>query len=242
MTCMTVSAQSAMTDEQVIKFVMKEQKAGSTQQEIAVKLVQKGVTTDQIKRVQKKVERLKKDEGLGAVGDKTLGTDKRQRKANGDPKNDNNSSQRLKDKSPRRIVSLDDEEDPEDTEDYKAGLLKKDMDVFMPDSFDLYDRKVIQDYLKAKDEYENGYASELCAGAWRCGVYRYLWGFAEKRRGHHHSRRTGYRRGLWSHPDWWPHRGSGQSASKVATEESLQQFADYVLGGTNPHHHGQRNG
>ena len=69
---MTVSAQSAMTDEQVIKFVMKEQKAGSTQQEIAVKLVQKGVTTDQIKRVQKKVERLKKDEGLGAVGDKTL--------------------------------------------------------------------------------------------------------------------------------------------------------------------------
>ena len=62
MTYMTVSAQSAMTDEQVIKFVMKEQKAGSTQQEIAVKLVQKGVTTDQIKRVQKKVERLKKDD------------------------------------------------------------------------------------------------------------------------------------------------------------------------------------
>ena len=54
LTCMTVTAQSSMTDEQVIKFVMKEQKAGSTQQEIAVKLVQKGVTTDQIKRVQTK--------------------------------------------------------------------------------------------------------------------------------------------------------------------------------------------
>ena len=154
LTCMTISAQSTLTDEQVIKFVMKEQKAGSTQQEIAVKLVQKGVTTDQIKRVQKKVERLKNNEGLGTVNDKTLGTDKRQRKANGDPKKDNNSTQKLKDKSPRRIVSLDDEEEQEETEDYKAGQLKKDMDVFMPDSFDLYDRKVIQDYLKAKDEYE----------------------------------------------------------------------------------------
>ena len=154
LTCTSMTAQSSMTDEQVIKFVVKEQKAGSTQQEIAVKLVQKGVTTDQIKRVQKKVERLKNNEGLGTVNDKTLGTDKRQRKANGDPKKDNSSTQKLKDKSPRRIVSLDDEEEQEETEDYKAGLLKKDMDVFMPDSFDLYDRKVIQDYLKAKDEYE----------------------------------------------------------------------------------------
>ena len=68
LTCITVSAQSSMTDEQVIKFVMKEQKAGSTQQEIAVKLAQKGVTTDQIKRVQTKVERLKKNQGLGATG------------------------------------------------------------------------------------------------------------------------------------------------------------------------------
>ncbi len=119
LTCMTISAQSTLTDEQVIKFVMKEQKAGSTQQE--------GVTTDQIKRVQKKVERLKNNEGLGTVNDKTLGTDKRQRKANGDPKKDNNSTQKLKDKSPRRIVSLDDEEEQEETEDYKAGLLKKDV-------------------------------------------------------------------------------------------------------------------
>ena len=152
LSCMTVSAQSSMTDEQVIKFVMKEQKAGSTQQEIAVKLVQRGVTTDQIKRVQKKVERLKNDEGLGAVEDKTLGTDKRQRRNNGDPKKDNSSSQKLKDKSPRRIISLDDEE--ELSQEEKAGQLKSDLNTFMPDSFDLYDRKVIQDYLKAKDEYE----------------------------------------------------------------------------------------
>ena len=50
LTCTNISAQSTMSDEQVIRFVMKEQKAGSTQQDIAVKLVQKGVTTEQIRR------------------------------------------------------------------------------------------------------------------------------------------------------------------------------------------------
>ena len=52
--CLQAMAQSKMTDDQVIKFVAKEQKAGSTQEEIAMKLVQRGVTTDQIKRVQKR--------------------------------------------------------------------------------------------------------------------------------------------------------------------------------------------
>ena len=101
LTCTSMMAQSSMTDEQVIKFVMKEQKAGTSQQEIAVKLVQKGVTTDQIKRVQTKVERLKKNQGLGTVEDKTLGEDGRQRKNNGNPrkqKDDNQSTQKLKDK------------------------------------------------------------------------------------------------------------------------------------------------
>ena len=155
LTCMTVSAQSSMTDEQVIKFVMKEQKAGSSQQEIAVKLVQKGVTTEQIKRVQNKVERLKKNQGLGTVEDKTLGEDGRQRKNNGDPrrqKDDNQSTQKLKDKNPRRIAALEEAEG--DLEDEKASMLKKDLDVFMPDSFDIYDQQVIRDYLKARDEYE----------------------------------------------------------------------------------------
>ena len=156
LTCANMSAQSSMTDEQIIRFVMKEQKAGSTQQEIAMKLVQKGVTTDQIKRVQQKAERLQKDQGLGTVKDKTLGTDKRQRKNNGDEKktDDNKSTQKLKDKKQRRI-SLDDDDEEKNTETEAEALkLKKELDIFMPDSFDIYDQKVIKDYLKAKDEYE----------------------------------------------------------------------------------------
>ena len=155
LTCANMSAQSSMTDEQIIRFVMKEQKAGSTQQEIAVKLVQKGVTTDQIKRVQQKAERLQKDQGLGTMKDKTLGTDTRQRKNNGDEKktDDNNSTLKLKDKKQRRI-SLDDDDEKTTETEAEALKLKKELDIFMPDSFDIYDQKVIKDYLKAKDEYE----------------------------------------------------------------------------------------
>ncbi len=152
LTCTSMTAQSSMTDEQIIKFVAKEQKAGSTQQEIAVKLVQKGVTTDQIKRVQKKVERLKKDQGLGATGKELEDGDGRMRKNNGKAKKDDNaSSQKLKNKNPRRIAL---EEDEMESDEEKASTLKKDLDVFMPDSFDIYDQKVIKDYLKAKDEHE----------------------------------------------------------------------------------------
>lgn len=152
LTCTSMTAQSSMTDEQIIKFVVKEQKAGSTQQEIAVKLVQKGVTTDQIKRVQKKVERLKKDQGLGATGKELEDSDGRMRKNNGKAKKDDNaSSQKLKNKNPRRIAL---EEDKMESDEEKASTLKKDLDVFMPDSFDIYDQKVIKDYLKAKDEHE----------------------------------------------------------------------------------------
>ncbi len=152
LTCANLSAQSSMTDEQVIKFVMKEQKAGSTQQDIAVKLVQKGVTTEQIRRVQQKVERLKKNQGLGATGKEFEENDGRMRRNNGNAKKDDNaSSQKLKDRNPRRIAL---EEEEAQTNDEKATVLKNELDIFMPDTFDLYDQQVIRDYLKAKDEYE----------------------------------------------------------------------------------------
>ena len=151
--CLQAMAQSTMTDDQVIKFVAKEQKAGSTQEEIAMKLVQRGVTTDQIKRVQKKVERLKKDQGLGTVKGKTMDTeDGRKRKNNGETKRKGDQlSQKLKDERLSRR-QLGEEVAEQDAED--ARTMKEDLDMFMPDSFDIYDRQVIKDYLKAKEEHE----------------------------------------------------------------------------------------
>ncbi len=46
----------SMNDEQVIQFVQKEQAAGSNQQSIVQKLLRKGVTPEQLRRIRRKVE------------------------------------------------------------------------------------------------------------------------------------------------------------------------------------------
>ncbi len=67
-------AQSSMTDEQVMEFVVKEHEAGTSQSQIVTQLMQRGVNIDQIRRVRQKYERLAKNQGLGTVtgsGDKS---------------------------------------------------------------------------------------------------------------------------------------------------------------------------
>ena len=54
----------SMSDEQVVSFVQQEQAKGSSQQQIVTRLLQKGVTTDQLRRIRKKYEAEKN--GLGA--------------------------------------------------------------------------------------------------------------------------------------------------------------------------------
>ena len=60
-------AQTAMTDEQVMEFVLREQGRGTTQAQIVTKLMQNGVDIGQLRRVRAKAERLQKNQGLGTV-------------------------------------------------------------------------------------------------------------------------------------------------------------------------------
>ena len=68
---MGMMAQSSMTDDQVMKFVIKEHNAGTSQSQIVTKLMQNGVNIEQIRRVRKKYERATKDQGLGQVSGAT---------------------------------------------------------------------------------------------------------------------------------------------------------------------------
>ncbi len=55
--CLPVLTYSqSMTDEQVVKFVKQQQESGQSQQQIVTKLFQRGVTTDQLRRIRKKYE------------------------------------------------------------------------------------------------------------------------------------------------------------------------------------------
>lgn len=81
---MSVHAQSSMTDDQVMQFVLKEHNDGTSQSQIVTKLMQRGVDIQQIRRVKSKYERQIKQGGLGLVADKAVNdAEERMRTANG---------------------------------------------------------------------------------------------------------------------------------------------------------------
>lgn len=67
LTSAKVMAQSSMTDDQVMSFVVKEHNAGTSNAQIVTKLMQKGVDISQIRRVRTRYEREAKQGGLGNI-------------------------------------------------------------------------------------------------------------------------------------------------------------------------------
>ena len=63
--CIFAAAQSVMTDDQVLKYVVTETQKGTSQQQMAAELIKKGVTTTQLQRVRQKAEKLRKEAGSG---------------------------------------------------------------------------------------------------------------------------------------------------------------------------------
>ena len=82
-------AQSSMTDEQVMEFVINENAKGTSQQQIVTKLMQRGVDIQQIRRIREKYEKEHKGDVLGAkdlTGKNAI--ESRLRQNNGDKKDD----------------------------------------------------------------------------------------------------------------------------------------------------------
>ena len=108
-------AQSGMTDDQVIRMIQREQKAGSSQAQIVTKLMQSGVDISQIRRLKDKYDRQINQKGLGNVNDETLQpNDSRMRKNKQDATNsalNKYSNNRIQRNSADRIEI--NEKDPE---------------------------------------------------------------------------------------------------------------------------------
>ena len=151
---MNIMAQSSMTDDQVMKFIVKEHNAGTPQSQIVTKLMQNGVNIEQIRRVKKKYERAAKDQGLGQVSSTTGSkNDTRLRsngkkKANGDAKDDEylddkksqyDSQNRLKDgrvKDKRSYVF-------DDTND-EWNDMRDELDEFVPGTAALLEKLMME--------------------------------------------------------------------------------------------------
>ena len=151
---MGIMAQSSMTDDQVMKFIVKEHNAGTPQSQIVTKLMQNGVNIEQIRRVKKKYERAAKDQGLGQVSSTTGSkNDTRLRsngkkKANGDGKDDEylddkksqyDSQNRLKDSrvKDKRSYVFDDTND-------EWNDMRDELDEFVPDTAALLEKLMME--------------------------------------------------------------------------------------------------
>ena len=68
---LTISAQS-MTDDQVMKYIVKEHSAGTSQAQIISNLMKQGVDINQIRRVRKKYEKEIQERNLGSLADNAV--------------------------------------------------------------------------------------------------------------------------------------------------------------------------
>ena len=88
--------QSGMTDDQVMDYVIEQNSKGVSRQHIITQLMQRGVTIDQIRRIQRKYQKQTNGEALGA-DDITAGTKaakSRLRQANGDQRDEEKASKK----------------------------------------------------------------------------------------------------------------------------------------------------
>ena len=59
-------AQSGMTDNQIMDYVIEQNAKGVSRQQIVTQLMQRGVTIDQLRRIQKKYQKQTQNGALGA--------------------------------------------------------------------------------------------------------------------------------------------------------------------------------
>ena len=139
----TAWAQSGMTDNQVMDYVVEQNANGASRQQIVTQLMQRGVTIEQIRRIQKKYQKQMTNGAMGAeditAGSKNVKT--RMREQNGElrqeqaDKDKRKASQfRVKDTNPKNQTRRHTYDDND--RDYVE--MDEAMDFMMPDSLKYY--------------------------------------------------------------------------------------------------------
>ena len=134
----TVHAQSTMTDDQVMRYVVKEHEQGTSNAQIVTKLMQQGVDISQIRRVRNKYERQMKQGGISGTSEEVAERDAsrlrtnngktREDYANANKKAENHSNYRVNAREDANFVHTYDENDAEYMQ------FQNEMDYMVPDS------------------------------------------------------------------------------------------------------------
>lgn len=133
-------AQSAMTDKQVMEFIIKENDKGTSRAQIVTKLIEKGVPIEQIRKIRKDYEKEKKGTQLGArditgAGNRlrrqthgNKGYDNEEMRGNGQRSKENDIDERSLTSKQRELLK------ERKQDDYDSELSQ-----FLPDSLAAYD-------------------------------------------------------------------------------------------------------
>ncbi len=136
-------AQSGMTDNQVMDYVIEQNAQGVSRQKIVTQLMQRGVTIEQIRRIQKKYQKQIKNGALGAeditAGSKEVKT--RLREANGEKREEQKKTDKKKASQFRvKDTKKKNQIQKHTYDDYDTDFVEMDeaMDFMMPDSLKYY--------------------------------------------------------------------------------------------------------
>ncbi len=137
-------AQSSMSDEAVMEFVIQEHGKGTSQSQIVTKLMQKGVTIDQIKRIKNKYEKENNGSALGAKNLTTSPNSKVRTRENNGKEKDNADISKYR-KKDGRITSQSKRTYDNTNPDFMQ--MQRELSTFMPDSTEIYDRMYLEEMM-----------------------------------------------------------------------------------------------
>ena len=131
-----IAVAQSMTDDEIITFVIQEQQRGTSQAQIVTKLIQKGVTIEQIRKVKASVERQK---GTTSIGTKDVtGSTSRLRENNTQPSSAQQSTAKYRVKDlPSNYRHTYNENDKE------YMMMQEELNSFMPDSAMLHEQRLL---------------------------------------------------------------------------------------------------
>ena len=144
----SVIAQSSMSDEDIIDFVLKEQQRGTSQAQIVTRLMQNGVTIDRIRKIRDKYERQKSNSSLGTRD--ITGETNRMREGNTVYQQSNSQKQyvskyRVKDADATKIRTYDDK-------DTDFLQMQDELNLFLPDSAAMAEQLLYRRFLEEQEK------------------------------------------------------------------------------------------
>lgn len=137
-----IYAQSTMTDNQVMEFILKEHSRGTSQSQIVTKLMQSGVDISQIRRVRRMYEQMQNNTSGNITNSQRDVTTSRQRRSNGQNSNINRNSNDIANDT-RNIYKEDQLES-----DRYSNMRVRDDDYGKDNTYDEYN----PDFIEMQDE------------------------------------------------------------------------------------------